>query len=124
MRSTDEPHEHATLIRDRSMDRMGGSLINAILGALILWVGQTTFRHAGFLAGVDERFITRQAEDDDVEKRTDDEPQRQRKRGEYLARQAADCPHVVSLAGLAGHPPQRKSRRSNRNTAATSSSVT
>jgi len=56
MRPTDDPNEHSTMIRERSMDRMGGSLINAILGALILWVGQTTFRHAGFLAGVDERF--------------------------------------------------------------------
>jgi len=38
------------------MDRVSGSLVNAILGALILWVGQTTFRHAGILASVDERF--------------------------------------------------------------------
>jgi hypothetical protein len=39
------------------VDRIGGSLINAILGALILWVGQTTFRHAGILAGVDEKLV-------------------------------------------------------------------
>ncbi len=38
------------------MDRVGGSLVNLILGALILWVGQTTFRHAGLLASNSERF--------------------------------------------------------------------
>ncbi len=37
------------------IDRIGGSLVNAILGALILWVGQTTFRHAGMLAGFDQQ---------------------------------------------------------------------
>jgi len=48
--------EHPRIRRTRSIDRVGGSLVNAILGALILWVGQTTFRHAGMLASVDERF--------------------------------------------------------------------
>jgi septal ring factor EnvC (AmiA/AmiB activator) len=38
------------------VDRFGGSLVNIILGALILWVGQTTFLHAGQLASADERF--------------------------------------------------------------------
>ncbi len=42
--------------RNEAIDRFGGSLVNVILGALILWVGQTTFRHAGLLASVDERF--------------------------------------------------------------------
>jgi hypothetical protein len=42
--------------RNEAIDRFGGSLVNVILGALILWVGQTTFRHAGMLASVDERF--------------------------------------------------------------------
>ncbi|MCG8449710.1 MAG: hypothetical protein MI725_09030 [Pirellulales bacterium] len=42
--------------RENMVDRFGGSLVNIILGALILWVGQTTFRHAGQLASVDERF--------------------------------------------------------------------
>ena len=37
------------------LDRLGGSLINLVLGALILWVGQTTFKHAGVLASVDEK---------------------------------------------------------------------
>lgn len=39
-----------------NLDRIGGSLINVVLGALILWVGQATFRHAGLLAGIDEKF--------------------------------------------------------------------
>ena len=48
--------EHPQPRRIRSIDRVSGSLVNAILGALILWVGQTTFRHAGILASADERF--------------------------------------------------------------------
>ena len=40
----------------RTIDRVSGGFVNAILGALILWVGQTTFRHAGELASVSERF--------------------------------------------------------------------
>ena len=42
--------------RNEAIDRFGGSLVNVILGALILWVGQTTFRHAGLLASVDGQF--------------------------------------------------------------------
>ena len=38
-----------------TLDRLGSSLTSAILGALILWIGQTTFRHAGVLAGIDEK---------------------------------------------------------------------
>jgi len=52
-----------------TIDRIGGSLINAILGALILWVGQTTFRHAGLLAGVDEKLVGVKEQFDDVDKR-------------------------------------------------------
>jgi hypothetical protein len=51
------------------LDRLGGTLINAILGALILWVGQTTFRHAGLLAGVDEKLVATKEQFADVEKR-------------------------------------------------------
>jgi hypothetical protein len=40
-----------------TLDRLGSSLTSAILGALILWVGQTTFRHAGILAGIDEKIV-------------------------------------------------------------------
>jgi hypothetical protein len=40
-----------------TLDRLGSSLTSAVLGALILWVGQTTFRHAGILAGIDEKIV-------------------------------------------------------------------
>jgi hypothetical protein len=52
-----------------SLDRLGGSLINAVLGGLILWVGQTTVRHAGLLAGVDEKLAAVEQQFVDVEKR-------------------------------------------------------
>ena len=40
-----------------TLDRLSSSLTSAILGALILWVGQTTFRHAGILASMDEKIV-------------------------------------------------------------------
>jgi hypothetical protein len=40
-----------------TLDRLGSSLTSAILGALILWVGQTTFRHAGILTSMDEKIV-------------------------------------------------------------------
>jgi hypothetical protein len=49
MANSDEMHS--------TLDRLGSSLTSAILGALILWVGQTTFRHAGVLAGIDEKIV-------------------------------------------------------------------
>jgi hypothetical protein len=52
-----------------ALDRLGGSLINAVLGGLILWVGQTTVRHAGVLAGVDEKLAGVEQQFVDVEKR-------------------------------------------------------
>lgn len=52
-----------------TINRLTGGLINAILGALILWVGQTTFRHAGILAGVDEKLNSVQQQFDAVDKR-------------------------------------------------------
>jgi hypothetical protein len=52
-----------------TLDRLGGSLINAVLGGLILWVGQTTVRHAGLLAGVDEKLIGIDQQFTDVDKR-------------------------------------------------------
>src|SRR3954451_15149260 len=42
---------------NNTWDRLGSSLTSAILGALILWVGQTTFRHAGILASMDEKIV-------------------------------------------------------------------
>jgi hypothetical protein len=53
---SDESTQSHPLTRRRTIDRVGGSLVNLILGALILWVGQTTFRHAGLLASNKERF--------------------------------------------------------------------
>lgn len=52
-----------------TINRLAGGLINAILGALILWVGQTTFRHAGVLAGVDEKLNGVRQQFVDVDKR-------------------------------------------------------
>jgi chaperonin cofactor prefoldin len=37
-------------------EKIAGSMINVILGALILWVGQTTYKHAGVLASLDQKF--------------------------------------------------------------------
>jgi hypothetical protein len=51
-----ESREFHPATKGRTIDRVGGSLVNLILGALILWVGQTTFRHAGLLASNKERF--------------------------------------------------------------------
>jgi hypothetical protein len=50
-----------------TLGRLGNSLINAILGGLILWVGQTAVRHEGVLAGVDEKIagINQQFADSD-----------------------------------------------------------
>lgn len=53
------------------VDRLGGSLINAVLGGLILWVGQTAVRHEGVLAGVDEKIAGAEQQFTDVEKRYD-----------------------------------------------------
>jgi hypothetical protein len=52
-----------------TLDRLGGSLINAVLGGLILWVGQTTVRHAGVLAAVDEKLAGINQQFVDVDKR-------------------------------------------------------
>ena len=55
-----------------TINRLTGGLINAILGALILWVGQTTFRHAGILASVDEKLKAVQHQFEDIDKRQED----------------------------------------------------
>jgi hypothetical protein len=52
-----------------TLDRLGGSLINAVLGGLILWVGQTAVRHEGVLAGVDEKIAAINQQFTDVDKR-------------------------------------------------------
>ncbi len=52
-----------------TLDRLGSSLTSAVLGALILWIGQTTFRHAGILAGVDEKIVAINRQFETVEQR-------------------------------------------------------
>lgn len=52
-----------------SLDRVGGGLVNIVLGALILWVGQTTFHHAGQLASVDQKFAAFEKQFTAVDKR-------------------------------------------------------
>jgi hypothetical protein len=50
-------------------ERIGSSLLNLILGGVVLWVGQTTFRHSGILASVDQKFLAVDQQFTDVEKR-------------------------------------------------------
>jgi chromosome segregation ATPase len=52
-----------------TLDKLGGSLINAVLGGLILWVGQTTVRHEGVLAGLDEKLAGVDQQFAEVDKR-------------------------------------------------------
>jgi hypothetical protein len=52
-----------------TLGRLGNGLINAILGGLILWVGQTAVRHEGVLAGVDEKIAAVDQQFVEVEKR-------------------------------------------------------
>ena len=51
------------------LEKFGGSVMNLVLGALIVWVGQTTFQHAGILAGVSEKFATIDKQFADIDKR-------------------------------------------------------
>ncbi len=52
-----------------ALEKIGGSVMNLVLGALIVWVGQTTFQHAGILASVDEKFATINDKFAEVDKR-------------------------------------------------------
>lgn len=52
-----------------TLSKLGNNLINAVLGGLILWVGQTAIRHESTLAGVDEKIAAVDHKFDDVEKR-------------------------------------------------------
>jgi hypothetical protein len=52
-----------------TLGKLGNNLINAVLGGLILWVGQTAIRHEGVLAGVDEKIASVEHQFDDVDKR-------------------------------------------------------
>lgn len=48
---------------------LGSNLINAALGGLILWVGQTAFRHEGTLTNVDEKIAGISHQVDEVNQR-------------------------------------------------------
>ena len=52
-----------------TLDRLGSSLTTAVLGALILWIGQTTFRQAGMLDGLDERIVAIHRQFEAIEQR-------------------------------------------------------
>lgn len=52
-----------------ALEKIGGSVMNLVLGALIVWVGQTTFQHAGVLASVDEKFENIDQQFVDMDKR-------------------------------------------------------
>jgi hypothetical protein len=52
-----------------TLGKLGNNLVNAVLGGLILWVGQTAIRHEGTLAGVDEKIAAVNHQFEDVEKR-------------------------------------------------------
>jgi phage FluMu protein gp41 len=54
------------------IERVGNSLLNLVLGGVILWVGQTTFRHSGILATVDEKFQSVNQKFGDVDRREED----------------------------------------------------
>lgn len=71
MSLAEESDESGSRRRRKKADRFAGGLVNVILGALILWVGQTTFHHAGQLASVDERFQTIEHQFNSVDNRYD-----------------------------------------------------
>lgn len=52
-----------------TLGKLGNNLINAVLGGLILWVGQTALRHENVLASVDEKMVTVKHQFEDVDKR-------------------------------------------------------
>lgn len=53
------------------IDNLGNGLVNVVLGALILWVAQTTFQHSGTLAGVDQKFDSVTVQQDNLRQRLD-----------------------------------------------------
>ena len=53
------------------IEKLGGSVMNLILGALIVWVGQTTYQHAGILAGLNSKMAAIDDNFADVDKRND-----------------------------------------------------
>jgi uncharacterized coiled-coil DUF342 family protein len=55
-----------------TINRLTGGLITAILIALVLWIGQTTFRHAAVLATLDERLNDVKHQFEGVDQRQDE----------------------------------------------------
>jgi hypothetical protein len=51
------------------LEKLGGSVVHLILGALIVWVGQTTYQHAGVLAGLDDKLVNIEDNFTSVDKR-------------------------------------------------------
>ena len=45
-----------TSVANGLLEEFGGTVVNVLLGGLLLWVGQTTFEHNGELAGMEQRF--------------------------------------------------------------------
>ncbi len=53
------------------VEEFGGSLVNVILGGMLLWVGQTTFEHNGDLAGVHQQIDNLNARNENLHDRYD-----------------------------------------------------
>lgn len=53
------------------MDEFGGSVVNVLLGGMLLWVGQTTFEHNGELAGVNQQLESLNARHETLHDRYD-----------------------------------------------------
>ncbi len=52
-----------------AIEKLGGSVMNLVLGALIVWVGQTTYQHAGVLASLGGTFANIDEDFANVDKR-------------------------------------------------------
>ena len=60
-KSTGESHQQVG-----QFERTSGHFINLIMGALLLWVGQSTFEHSGRLASIHERVVELGSDQDDL----------------------------------------------------------
>lgn len=55
----------------KTLNRFASGLTTAVLAVLILWIGQTTFRHAAMLASVDEKLNDAKRQLEIVDQRQD-----------------------------------------------------
>ncbi len=92
-------NEHAT-----STEKTVGHVINLILGAIVLWVGQTAVKHTGELSGMNQRLHYVQKRQDlfqtELVRRTDsrftaDDGQRHETRMDTLKQNVADLQSKV-----------------------------